>query len=129
MKRISIDQPLDVPLRKRSTPYEFVVTLTRELSSVRLYRGKSHNYARASYWQAVASVIFLGSSGNVSMAITESGVSVGGFKTELDAGTTILLHSPSGLCVEWTGRSFVGGPLAEKMLTIVPGTLGIARST
>ena len=63
------------------------------------------------------------------MAITESGVSVGGFKTKLDAGKMNLLHIPSGRCVEWAGRSFVGGPLAEKMLTIVPGTLGIARST
>ena len=129
VQTVSKDSPVYVPLRKRSTPYDFVVTLTREPSSIRLYGGKSHNYARASYWQAIASAVFLGVSCDVSIAITESRVSVGGFKTKLDAGKMNQLHIPSGRCVEWAGRSFVGGPLAEKMLTIVPGTLGIARST
>ncbi len=39
----------EVQLRRRSTPYEFLVTLARDGRSLRLYNGKSHNKARAAY--------------------------------------------------------------------------------
>jgi hypothetical protein len=121
------DDVVDVPLRKRSTPYEFVVRMSRDGETIELYNGKSHNYSRVAYWQAVSTLRFLHSSGKVEMAITESNEPVGGFATVLETGQVISLHEPSGRCIEWAKRGWIGGSVAEKMLTVIPGTLGLPR--
>src|SRR5579864_8770761 len=107
------DEVVDVPLRKRSTSYEFVVRISRDGGIIELYSGKSHNYARVAYWQAVSTLRFLHSSAKVEMAITESNEPVGGFATVLETGEMISLHDPSGRCVEWAKRGWTGGSIAE----------------
>jgi hypothetical protein len=121
------DGVVDVPLRKRSTPYEFVVKMSRDGETIELYNGKSHNAARVAYWQAVNTIRFLHSSGKVEMPITESHQLVGGFATVLETGEVISLHEPSGRCVEWAKRGWTGGSIAEKILSVIPGTLGLPR--
>jgi hypothetical protein len=121
------DEVVDVPLRKRSTPYEFVVRMSRDGKTIELYNGKSCNYARAAYWQDVSTVRFLHTSVKVEMAITESNEPVGGFTTTLETGQVISLHEPSGRCVEWAKRRCIGGSIAEKILSVIPGTLGTPR--
>ena|SRR5713226_2643042 len=121
------DDVVDVPLRKRSTPYEFVVRVSRDGETIELYSGKSQNYARVGYWQAVNTIRFLHSSGRVEMAITESNEPVGGFATVLENGQVISQHEPAGRCVEWAKRGWTGGSIAEKILSVIPGTLGLAR--
>ena len=120
---------VDVPLRKRSTPYEFVVRMSRDGETIELYNGKSHNYARVGYWQAVSTIWFLHSSGKVEMAITESKAPVGGFVTVLEPGQVISLHEPSGRSVDWAQRGWTGGGIAEKILSVIPGTLGLGRAS
>jgi hypothetical protein len=121
------DDAVDVPLRKRSTPYEFVVRISRDGGTIELYRGKSYNFAGVAYWQAVNTIRFLHSSGKVEMAITESNEPVGSFATVLETGQVISLHEPSGRCVEWAKRRWIGGSIAEKILSVIPGTLGMPR--
>ena len=118
---------IDVPLRRRSTPYEFVVKMSRDGETIELYTGKSHNHARIANRQAVTTIRFLHSSGNVEMAIAEGKIPVGGFTTVLETGEVISLHEPSGCCVEWAKQGWTGGSIAEKLLSVIPGTLGLPR--
>lgn len=102
--------------------------MSRDGKTIELYNGKSHNVARVAYWQAVRTIRFLHSSGKVEMAITESNEPVGGFVTVLETGQLISQHEPSGRCVEWAKRGWIGGSIAEKILSVIPGTLGLPRA-
>ena len=127
-KRDDWAEPItEVPLRKRSTPYEFQVKMIHEDRSLGLYDGKSHNYARVLYWQAIHTLHFLHSSGKVFIEITKAKNPYGGFSTEFVAGRAVSLHKATGNCIEWTRIRFSLDNLAEKMLSTIPGTLGLPR--
>jgi aconitase A len=111
-------------LRKRSTPYDFIVTIASDSGNRTLYKGRSANYAKASYWQAIKLVTFIGFSGNVNMAITKSKEPYGAFATELREKKVKSLHVPSGDCIEWMEGSWSGEHLAEKLLATIPGMAG-----
>ena len=119
----------EVPLRKRSTPYAFQVKMTHEDRSLGIYEGKSHNYARVLYWQAVQTLHFLHSSGKVLIEVTRAKNPYGGFSTEVEAGRAVSLHRATGNCIEWTRAGFTLGNLAEKILSAIPGTLGLDRDS
>lgn len=95
--------------------------------SLNLYKGASHDSARVSYWQTVSTMRFFGSSGTVDMDITKSKKPFGGFRTKLETGRVTLLHQARGECEEWLGRRRIGVDIAEKMLSVIPGTLGLPR--
>jgi hypothetical protein len=114
----------EVPLRKRSTPYDFTVTVSRGSERRRLYKGTSANYAKASYWQAIQMATFLGLHGSIHMSVFRDKQSYGVFTTEHEGGKVKLLHVPSGKCIEWTTGSWSGDHLAEKLLATIPGVPG-----
>src|SRR5712692_4581236 len=104
-----MDNPVtEVPLGKRSTPYEFSVAVTRDSDTVMVYVGKSANYAKSSYWQAVKVGVFLGANVSVRMTITRSRSPYGEFATEVDRGRVKTCHIPSGKCIAWTSGSWSG---------------------
>lgn len=115
----------EIPLRKRSTRYDFAVTMTRGSEHLRLYKGTSHNYATASYWQGVRVAAFLGlGHGAVNLEVILYGEHHGRFATELVGGKVTSLHVPSGECVAWTRGDWTGEHLAEKLLATIPGMPG-----
>lgn len=114
----------EVPLRKRSTPYDFIVEFSTEGGSRGLYKGASWRVARRSYWQAVNVAIFTRATATVRVNITRSRAEYGAFVTHIQTGSAVTVHSPSGKCVEWTRGSWVGEHLAEKLLATIPGMTG-----
>ena len=115
----------EVPLRKRSTPYDFTVIMKRGPREKQLYSGTSHKYAQASYWQGITVGCFLGLSGSVHITVTLAKEPYGGFATEIASGkVTESIHIPSGKCVEWTKGSWSGQHLAEKLVATIPGMPG-----
>ena len=121
----NFDNPItEVPLHRRSTPYEFVVSLIENQELLRVYHGKSHNYACGAYWQAVSTSRFLKASVTVNMEITKEEKPFGGFSTEIAAGGVTSLHKASGNCRDWITKPWLGKDVAEKLIATVPGTLG-----
>src|SRR6266404_9396842 len=86
LRNMNPNPTTEVHLRKRSTPYTFVVTLRRGSGFLHLYEGKSYHSALASYWQAVGTLRFVGLSGFVCMELSEGSVHYGAFTTELEDG-------------------------------------------
>ena len=95
--------------------------------SLVVYDGRSYQYALTAYWQAVNTAQFLSESVEIVMKITRSRQAIGGFETHMEAGKVNVIHEPSGRCIEWAARGFTGGPIEEKLLTVIPGTLGLPR--
>jgi len=54
------------------------------------------------------------SNSTTAMAITESNEAVAGFAAVLETGQVISLREPSGRCVEWASRRWIGGSIADK---------------
>ena len=124
-KKENSDNPAtDVWLRRRSTPYEFAVFLIQTQKPLRVYHGKSHNYACSAYWQAVSTSRFFNASVTVNMEITKAGKPFGGFSTEIAAGRITSLHKASDNCREWITSHWLGKDVAEKLIATIPGTLG-----
>jgi hypothetical protein len=117
----------EVRLRRRSTPYDFVVTITSGNQTLEIYTGRSYQYALSAYWQAVSILRFLAASGTVQIELTKEREPFGGFRTKLEAGRIIALHHAAGRCVEWTSRGWIEGDIAEKIIAVIPGTLGLPR--
>ncbi len=114
----------EVHLRRRSTPYEFVVSLKHGANSLELYSGKSYQYALSAYWQAVNTIRFVGLSGQVRIDLTENRRPYGGFITEIkNDGSGGSLHVPSGRCAEWADGGWSGDDLARKVIATIPGAL------
>src|SRR5271155_5411877 len=102
-------------LRRRSTPYEFLVALQHDGTSLCLYNGRSYRYAGATYWQAVNTLRFVLQPGQVRMEVTESGRPYGGFLTEVEkGGTDKSLPVPSDQCTEWADGGWSGEDLPKK---------------
>jgi hypothetical protein len=121
---MSTNPTTEVHLRRRSTPYEFVVAIRREGDSLCLYNGRSYRYALAAYWQAVNTLRFVSSPGQVCVDLTENRKPYGGFLTERDNdGTIKSLHVPSGHCIEWADGGWSGDNLARKLIATIPGLL------
>jgi hypothetical protein len=114
----------DVRLRKRSTRYDFAVTVTRGSEHRRLYEGSSRRYVQASYWQGVKVAAFLGMEGIVELDVLLFGDRYGRFATELAGGKVTSLHIPSGNCTAWTRGDWIGDHLAEQLLATIPGMPG-----
>jgi len=91
---------------------------------------------------------FLTASGTVQMHLTKDRGPFGSFRTELEGGRLTALHHALGGCAEWTRRGWfdrevaekiaemmggdvapgnIGGDLAEKIMAVIPGTLGLSR--
>jgi len=118
----------EVNLRRRSTPYDFRVLMTCNERSLGLYNGTSYKYALGAYWQSVRSLLFWGLSGRVLMELATEGRPYGSFATALEGGGVVSLHIPSGQCVEWASKSWLGeNNIYEKMIATVPGALGPVR--
>ena len=117
----------EVRLRRRSTPYDFVVTITSGNQTLEIYRGRSYQYALNAYWQAVSILRFLAASGTAQMELTKEREPFGGFRTMLEAGRLTALHHATGRCMEWTRRGWIDGEIAEKIISVIPGTLGLPR--
>jgi hypothetical protein len=117
----------EVRLRRRSTPYDFVVTITSGGRTLQIYKGRSYQYALSAYWQGVSTLRFLAASGTVQMGLTKERAAFGSFRTQLEAGRAIALHNAFGGCAEWTSRHWIGGDIAEKIMSVIPGTLGLPR--
>jgi len=116
----------EVGLRRRSTPYDFEVTMVCDGRSLGVYKGKSYQYAVDGYWQAVRTLRFLGLSGRVLISLTTGRKPYGGFSTEFERGKAISLHVPSGECVAWASENWFGENIYRKFIATVPGTLGPA---
>lgn len=114
----------EVPLRKRSTPYEFSVAVTKDSHTANIYTGNSANYALSSYWQAVNLSVFLGANLFVRIKITRSRTPYGEFATEVNQGKIKSCHIPAGECIAWTTGSWSGEHLTEKRIATIPGMLG-----
>jgi hypothetical protein len=114
----------EVPLRKRSTPYEFGVTMLHQGRTLTVYKGASANSAGTAYWQAVKTLTFLHADGKVELAVTLSRKPYGSFVTEVEPGGVKSLHVPAGECVKWMSGSWSGNHLYEKMLATIPGMPG-----
>jgi hypothetical protein len=114
----------EVPLRKRSTPYDFAVIMARGPEERRLYKGSSARYAKNSYWQGVQVATFLGLRGSVRLTVILGDEHYGDFTTEIDGGKVSSMHVPSGKCAEWTVDSRAGVHLAEWLLATMPGVPG-----
>lgn len=116
-----------VTLRERSTPYDFRVEAICDSRSLQLYKGRSYNYALSAYWQAINVIRFLGAFAKIQIVLAKAKHPIGGFETTLESGRITTLHKPSGQCQEWTRRGWIEGDIAEKMISIIPGTLGLPR--
>ena len=114
----------EVPLRKRSTPYGFAVTITHQGSTLTAYKGASPNFAGTAYWQAVNTLKLLRADGKIELVVTLSGKPHGSFVTEIDGGSLKSLHAPIGECVKWMSGSWSGDHLHEKILATIPGLPG-----
>ena len=118
----------EVHLRRRSTPYDFEVTIDGGERSLGVYKGTSYQYAVNAYWQAVNTLRFLRASGRVLMTLMTQRKLYGGFSTELDSGKVTSLHIASGQCVGWLTEPWLGGDIYKKIIATVPGTLGPSPS-
>jgi hypothetical protein len=117
-----MDNPVtEVPLRKRSTPYDFAVIITHQGRALTTYEGASAKFAQSAYWQAVNTLTFLRASGTIELAVTLSKKTYGRFLTEVDIGVVSSLHVPTGECVAWMSGSWSGDHLSEKLLATIPG--------
>jgi hypothetical protein len=114
----------EVRLRRRSTPYDFEVTLTCDGRSLGAYKGRSYQHALDAYWQAVQTLRFLGLSGRLIISLRIERSPYGGFSTEFDSGKATSLHVPSGQCVGWAAENWLGENIYKKIIATVPGTLG-----
>lgn len=121
-----MNQTNEVRLRRRSTPYDFEVTIISIGRSLGIYKGTSYQSALNAYWQAVKTLHFLGSSGQLLISLGTQGNPYGGFSTELDSGKVTSLHVASGQCVGWAEENWLGENIHRKMIATVPGTLGPA---
>ena len=120
-----MDNPVtEVPLRKRSTRYEFAVTVTHEGRTLTAYGGASPNYSRAAYWQAVHTFAFIRAEGKIELAVTLAKKPYGSFTTDLVTSGVKSLHIPSGECTKWMSGSWSGDHIYEKMLATIPGMPG-----
>ena len=120
-----MDNPVtEVPLRKRSTPYNFAVTIAHQGRPLTVYSGASANAVRTAYWQAVNTLRFLGTDGKIELVVMLSRQPYGSFVTEIESGAAKSLHAPTGDCVNWTSGSWSGDHLYEKMLATIPGMIG-----
>ena len=117
----------EVPLRRRSTPYDFRVIMNSNESSLGLYNGRSYKSALDAYWQGVRTLHFLHQSGRVSLNLSRDKQPYGSFHTEFNHGSASSLHVPSGRCVEWADERWSGENIEEKMIATVPGTLSPIR--
>lgn len=124
MSELEVD---GVPLRRRSTPYDFVVRISSQNSTLEVYKGRSYQYALGAYWQGVSTLRFLRASGTVQMELTKERQPFGSFRTEVEAGRLTVLHHAFGKCAEWTSRHWIEGHIAEKIMSVIPGTLGLPR--
>jgi len=103
------------PLRARSSPYDYRVTVRFEGRSLDVYHGKSPTSAMGAYGQAVRITEFLGRSAEIDIRLTEpqSPYAVyGGFTTQVDGGRVTGFHVPYGRCAEWpinAGATFKPG--------------------
>ena len=116
-----------VPMRRRSTPYDFVVTIFYQDRTLEVYKGRSYQSAIAAYWQGVSILRFLKASGTLQMSLTKDHKPFGSFRTEAEAGRVTALHHAFGKCAEWTSRHWIEGEIAEKIMSVIPGTLGLPR--
>ena len=114
----------EVPLRRRSTPYDFEVTIDCGERSLGVYKGASYQYAVHAYWQGVSTLRFLRASGRVLMSLRAQRKLYGGFSTELDSGKVTSLHIASGQCIAWLTENWLDGETYKKLIATVPGTLG-----
>src|SRR5438445_12236183 len=105
----------EVRLRRRSTPYDFVVTITSGNRTLEIYKGMSYQYALRAYWQGVSTLRFLTASGTVQMHLTKDRGPFGSFRTELEGGRLTALHHALGGCAEWTRRGWFDREVAEKI--------------
>jgi len=127
MVRRDMNPTTEVRLRRRSTPYDFEVTMICGGRSLGIYKGTSYQYAVNAYWQAVRTLQFLGSSGKIRIGLLNGKQPFGAFATEVERGRAISLHTASGKCIEWFNKGWIGEDIAEKVIATVPGTLGPAR--
>jgi hypothetical protein len=125
----NMDKPVtEIPLRKRSTPYGFAVTIKHQTRRLTAYEGASANFARTAYWQAVHTLAFLRSDGEIELVVTLSKKPYGRFETEVESSGVKSLHVPTGECTKWMSGSWSGDHLVEKMLATVPGMPGPSKS-
>lgn len=117
----------EVRLPRRSTPYDFEVTMICGGRSLKLYKGKSYQYALGAYWQAVRTLHFLGLSGRLLIGLATDRNPYGGFSTQFESGRATSLHVPSGQCVGWAAENWSEENIYKKVIATVPGTLGPVR--
>jgi hypothetical protein len=123
---ITRDNPVtEVHLRKHSTPYAFIVTLTTEAGQQRLYKGESWRSAHDAYWQAVRVTRHFTQTAIVRNDLKENGEAFGGFVTEIKNGNvdSDCHHIPHGECLKWAYRKWTLGNTPEKILCMIPGML------
>jgi hypothetical protein len=118
---------LEVPLRERATPYDFVVTMSSGGRIAGLYKGRAYKGAIRSYWQGVNTLQFLSLSGKVEIHLSLKRKPFGGFVTAMEGGQAVTVHRPDGNCKEWVTREWTGHPVEEKVISHIPGTLGLPR--
>ena len=115
-------------LRRRSIPYDFLVTILCQNRALEVYKGRSYQSALGAYWQGVSTLRFLEVSGTLQIDLTKDRKPFGSFKTELAAGRITVLHHAFGNCAEWTSRHWTDGNMPEKVMSSIPGTLGLPRN-
>lgn len=89
--------------QQKELPFNFLVTLTYQGRTQRLYKGKSTKLAVRSYWNAYYILQFLGLSARLDSEIRVRKEPFGGYVTELELGRDVSLHVPYGKCAEWPG--------------------------
>ena len=116
------DNPIsEVHLHQRSSPYDFMVTMTFNDRSLELYSGTSYKNSLAAYWQAVKTLSFARLRGNVRMALTVERQLYGGFITQIDPDSEARLHVPDGECLDWAYKRTLSN--VELMIGTIPGML------
>ena len=93
-----------LPLRARSSPYDYRVLVRSEGRSLDLYNGRSPSNAMNAYGYAVDVTKFLRRSADIDIQLTEPRsphAVFGGFKTQIEDGHTSTYHQPYGGCAEW----------------------------
>ena len=117
-----------VPVRKRSSPYNFTVVMELAERSDPLYDGRSFKYAMAVYWNSAWVVGLTRGTATVRLVVKEKRRDMGGFLTRITAGTVKKedLHAAYGDCQHWGNLPWSERHLVEKLVSTIPGTLGIS---
>ena len=115
----------EVPLRQRSTPYDFSVTINSSSRNLDIYSGRSWKCAQAAYWQAINVALFCGVEAEIDLTVTKNEQPYGAFTTRI-SGHKLAdpIHVPAGHCINWTSGSWSGDHLYEKLLATIPGMPG-----